>query len=528
MSNRKRVVVIGSGPIRIGQGIEFDYCSVHSVWALREEGYDAIIINNNPETVSTDFDTSDALFFEPLTTEDVLNILDQVQAEGVVVQFGGQTAINLAGPLSEAGVPILGTPFHGIELSEDRRLFDDLLEKLDIPRPLGRAITSVEEALETVRAIGFPVLIRPSFVLGGRAMEIVYDEEHLVRYMTYAVDVAPDRPILIDRYITGKEVEVDCICDGEDVLLPGIMEHIEAAGVHSGDSMSVYPPVTLSQLVKDRVVEYAIKLCRGIGVVGLMNIQFVVAEDDTVYVIEVNPRASRTVPYISKATGVPMVALATKCSVGRKLKDLGFTHGLFPERPYYAVKAPVFSFSKLTEVDVSLGPEMKSTGEIMGMDASYPVALYKAMVASHIDVPLRGSIIATVGDRDKPRALDTIRKFAAMGFKIYATRGTALYLIQNGVDATSVGKIHQVAPGMPHIIDLIRNEKIDLLINTLSPDRTSEQEGAKLRRASVEHGVPCLTSLDTAEALLLAMESRRRGEDPGVMALDEYLAIPSK
>jgi carbamoyl-phosphate synthase large subunit len=524
MSTQKRVLVLGSGPIRIGQGIEFDYCSVHSVWALREEGYEAIIVNNNPETVSTDFDTSDDLFFEPLTEEDVLNIIDQVNPEGVVVQFGGQTAINLAGPLHAEGVRILGTSFRGIELAEDRKLFDALLEELGIERPKGRAVVSVEEAMDAARAIGFPVLIRPSFVLGGRAMEIVYDEEHLLRYMTYAVDVSPKHPILIDRYILGKEVEVDCISDGQDVLIPGIMEHIERAGVHSGDSMSVYPPVALSQQVKDTVVDYAIRLSRGIGVVGLMNIQFVVDEEDRVYVIEVNPRASRTVPYMSKVTGVPMVNLATKCSLGRTLKELGFQHGLYPERPYYAVKAPVFSFSKLTEVDVSLGPEMKSTGEIMGVDPLYPHALYKAMVASHIDVPLKGSMIATIADKDKARALPIIRKFVELGFKLYATRGTALFLIQNGVDAQSVAKISQ---GSPNILDLIRNEKIDLLLNTLSPEKVVEQEGARIRRASVEHNVPCLTSLDTADALLIAMEARRQGENFAVRALDELLALPS-
>ncbi len=525
MSNKKRVVVIGSGPIRIGQGIEFDYCSVHSVWALREEGYEAIIINNNPETVSTDFDTSDALFFEPLTEEDVLNVIDQMHPEGIVVQFGGQTAINLAGPLTKAGVKILGTDFRGIELAEDRKLFDDLLTELSIERPRGRAVTSVEAAIETAREVGLPVLVRPSFVLGGRAMEIVYDEEQLRRYMTYAVDVSPERPILIDRYIIGKEVEVDCISDGTDVLIPGIMEHIEAAGVHSGDSMSVYPPVTLSQSVRDTVVDYAVRLCRGLNVIGLMNIQFVVDEEDKVYVIEVNPRASRTVPYMSKVTGVPMVNVATKCALGRTLAELGYSHGLFPERPYFAVKAPVFSFSKLTEVDVSLGPEMKSTGEIMGVDPKYPHALYKAMVASHIDVPLKGTMIATIADKDKGRGLPIIEKFAKLGFKIYATRGTALFLIANGVDATSVAKVSQVSPGMPHIIDLIRNEKIDLLLNTLSPDRVSEQEGARLRRASVEHNVPCLTSLDTADALLLAMEARRAGADFQVYSLDELLAM---
>ena len=525
MSQKKRMVVIGSGPIRIGQGIEFDYCSVHSVWALREEGYEAIIINNNPETVSTDFDTADALFFEPLTEEDVLNIIQQTKPEGVVVQFGGQTAINLAGPLHKAGVKIFGTSYAGIELAEDRKMFDQLLSDLDIRRPRGRAITSIEGALETVQEIGFPVLVRPSFVLGGRAMEIVYDEEQLVRYMTYAVEYSPERPILIDRYIVGKEVEVDCITDGHDVLIPGIMEHIERAGVHSGDSMSVYPPVSLSQAVKDQVIDYAVRLCRGIGVVGLMNIQYVVDEHETVYIIEVNPRASRTVPYMSKITGVPMVNLATKCALGRTLRELGYEHGLYPERPYYAVKAPVFSFSKLTDLDVSLGPEMKSTGEIMGVDPEYPHALYKAMVASHIDVPLTGSVLVTIADADKARALPIIEKFSMLGFKIYATRGTALFLIANGVDAESVAKLSQVKPGLPNIIDLIRSGKVDLLLNTLSPDKVSEQEGAKIRRSTVEHNIPCLTSLDTADALLLAMVARRAGAEFTVRSLDELLAL---
>jgi carbamoyl-phosphate synthase large subunit len=522
MSQAKRVVVIGSGPIRIGQGIEFDYCSVHSVWALREEGYEAVIINNNPETVSTDFDTSDALFFEPLTEDDVMNIIDQINPEGIVVQFGGQTAINLAGPLSRAGVKILGTDFHGIEVAEDRKLFDELLTELNIHRPKGKAVVSVDEAVDTVRDLGFPVLVRPSFVLGGRAMEIVYDKEQLIRYMTYAVDVSPDRPILIDRYIIGKEVEVDCISDGIDVLIPGIMEHIERAGVHSGDSMSVYPPVSLSQQVCDTVVEYAIKLSRGLNVIGLMNIQFVVDEDDVVYVIEVNPRASRTVPYMSKVTGVPMVNVATKCALGRKLSEMGFSHGLFPSKPYFCVKAPVFSFSKLTEVDVSLGPEMKSTGEIMGVDPIYPHALYKAMVASGIDVPMHGSLIATIADMDKPRALPVIKKFAEMGFKIYATRGTALFLIANGIDAQSVAKVNQ---GSPNIMDLIRNENINLLLNTLSPEKIVELEGARIRRATVEHNIICLTSLDTAEALLLAMDARKKGADFEVYSLDELLRM---
>ncbi|MFB3883201.1 MAG: carbamoyl-phosphate synthase large subunit [Armatimonadota bacterium] len=519
LADKPRVIVIGAGPIRIGQGIEFDYCTVHAVWALREEGYQSVIINNNPETVSTDFDTSDKLYFEPITEEDALHIIRRERPVGVVVQFGGQTAINLAGVFHQNGVPILGTQFDGIDLAEDRDRFERLLRQLDIPKPAGRGVTSVEEAVDTAREIGYPVLVRPSYVLGGRAMEIVYSDEDLLSYMHLAADVSPRHPILVDKYVVGTELEVDLICDGEEALIPGVMEHIERAGVHSGDSMAVCPPVTLSAEVQQTVVDYATRLARALSVRGLMNIQFVLDSSGVVYVLEVNPRASRTVPYLSKITGIPMVNVATKCMLGRTLKDLGYTPGLFPARPYYAVKAPVFSFSKLTEVDISLGPEMKSTGEIMGVDPDYSKALYKAMVASGIEVPTRGTLIATIADRDKQEAGEIIRQFHALGFRIHATAGTAAYLQIIGVPATPVNKISE---GSPNITDLIRSGEVHLILNTLSPEKNPEREGARIRRASVELGIPCLTSLDTAHALLLALSSRREGEELGVTTINDY------
>jgi carbamoyl-phosphate synthase large subunit len=517
---RKKVIVLGSGPIRIGQGIEFDYCSVHCVWALREAGYDAIIINNNPETVSTDFDTSDRLFFEPLTAEDVLNILDREQPEGVIVQFGGQTAINLARPLVEAGVRILGSSHESIDLAEDRERFEQVLRELGIPKPAGRAVVSSEAALVVAEEIGYPVLVRPSYVLGGRAMEIVYNRTDLDRYMAYAVDVSPKAPILVDKYILGKEVEVDVISDGVDCLLPGIMEHIERAGVHSGDSMAVYPPQSLSQDVIDQLVESATRLARRLEVRGLMNIQYVVDETDLAQVLEVNPRASRTVPYLSKITGIPMVRLATNVMVGRTLAEQGYRSGLHPKRGSIAVKAPVFSFAKLTQVDIGLGPEMKSTGEIMRMDKEYSRALYKAMIASGIDVPEHGTMIATIADADKEEATPIVRGFAALGFRIFATEGTARYLNEQGIETQKVRKLHE---GEGNIVDLLRSGQIDLLMNTLSTDKRIEREAWRIRRASVEVGVPCLTSLDTARALLLSLTARRHGDPSALATVDEYL-----
>ncbi len=520
---KKKVVVLGSGPIRIGQGIEFDYCSVHCVWALREAGYEAIILNNNPETVSTDFDTSDRLYFEPLTSEDVLNVIDREEPiEGVIVQFGGQTAINLARPLHDAGVPILGSSAESIDLAEDRAQFEQLLRELGIPKPEGRAVTSAEAAVEVAREIGYPCLVRPSYVLGGRAMEIVYGDDELRSYMRYAVDVSPRAPILVDRYLMGKEVEVDCISDGERCLLPGIMEHIERAGVHSGDSMAVYPPQSLAQSTIDKMTDYATKLARAMKVVGLMNIQFVV-ENDQPYIIEVNPRSSRTVPYLSKITGVPMVKVATRCILGESLESQGYEGGLWPDQPNPAVKAPVFSFQKLGGVDIPLGPEMKSTGEILGQDTTYGRALYKALIASGLDIPLKGGVLATVADSDKAEALPLLQQFAEMGFSLYATSGTAQFLHDAGVHAETVNKISE---GMPNLIDLLHETgRIGLLINTISKDKRIEREGALIRRASVERGVPCLTSLDTVRALLLALRSQASegGDVPHVRTVKEYL-----
>ncbi|MGB9797099.1 MAG: carbamoyl-phosphate synthase large subunit, partial [bacterium] len=515
-SGRRNVIVLGSGPIRIGQGIEFDYCSVHCVWALQKAGYEAIIINNNPETVSTDFDTSDKLYFEPLTLEDVLNVVENEKPEGVIVQFGGQTPLNLARALAERGVRILGTSFQSIDIAEDRDLFEKLLRELEIPKPAGRAVKSVEEALPVAREIGYPLLVRPSFVLGGRAMEIVSSEEELLRYITYAVSVSPEYPILIDKYIRGLECEVDAISDGEDILIPGIMEHIERAGVHSGDSMAVYPPRSLSDEEKETIVDYTARIARALNVKGLINIQFVVA-NGTVYVIEANPRASRTIPYISKITGVPMVSLALRAMLGEKLKDMGYGVGLYPEGEYIAVKAPVFSSAKLSGAEIALGPEMKSTGEIMGIDRDFGKALYKAMVAAGVGVPREGKIMATIADGDKEEALPLIRGFYERGFFIYATEGTAKFLRNHGIKAEMVRKI---AEGSPNAIDLIKRGEIKLVLNTMSKDGKVERDGAKIRRAAVEHEVPCLTSLDTARALLLAMESGDGGFS--CLPIDQY------
>jgi carbamoyl-phosphate synthase large subunit len=518
---KKKILVLGSGPIRIGQGIEFDYCTVHCVWALRAAGYEAIVLNNNPETVSTDFDTSDRLYFEPLTLEDVLNVLDrEAPVEGVIVQFGGQTAINLARPLAEAGVHILGSSAESIDLAEDREQFEVLLRRLGIPKPEGRAVTSGEAAVEVAREIGFPCLVRPSYVLGGRAMEIVYSEDELRSYMRYAVDVSPKAPILVDRYVVGKELEVDCISDGERCLLPGIMEHIERAGVHSGDSMAVYPPQTISDTTRAKMVSYAAELARAMQVVGLMNIQFVCDASGEPYIIEVNPRSSRTVPYLSKITGIPMVQVATRCLLGESLEQQGYPAGLWPEGKNPAVKAPVFSFQKLVGVDIPLGPEMKSTGEILGQDIDYPRALFKALVAAGIDLPPKPVLLATIADADKVEALPLIREFAQLGFAIYATGGTARFLQDADVAAEPVAKISE---GSPNLLDLIQGGRLGLIVNTISKDKRIEREGALIRRASVERGVPCLTSLDTARALLLALSAQQSGQAFGVQTVDEYL-----
>jgi len=514
-----KVVVLGGGPIRIGQGIEFDYCAVHAVWALREAGKQAIIINNNPETVSTDFDTSDRLYFEPLVVEDVIHILEKEKPEGVMVQFGGQTALNLAKPLAEAGFKILGTSVDDIDRAEDRDRFDQLLVELNIPKPPGRAAFSVEEALVIAREIGFPVLVRPSYVLGGRAMEIVYNEEELKEYTATAVKVTPQHPILVDKYFKGKEVEIDGISDGEEVLIPGIMEHVERAGVHSGDSIAVYPAFSLDETAISQIVEYTEKLSRALRVKGLINIQFVVCGSD-VYVLEVNPRASRTVPFMSKITGIPMVKLATEIILGKTLRELGYRGGLYPARPYIGVKAPVFSFDKLLEVDVSLGPEMKSTGEVMGVDKTLDKALYKALLAARMDIPREGTVLGTIADKDKEEGIPLLKEFAEMGFKLMATAGTAKALEEAGLQVTRVNKLGE---GSPHIVDLIREEKIDMVINTLTRGKTPRSDGFRIRRAAVEMSIPCLTSLDTVRAIIKVLRALKQGEEMSVTALQDYL-----
>ncbi|MEG6522166.1 carbamoyl-phosphate synthase large subunit [Desulfotomaculum sp. 1211_IL3151] len=514
-----KIVVLGSGPIRIGQGIEFDYCSVHSVWALREENIEAIIINNNPETVSTDFDTSDGLYFEPLIAEDVLHILEREKPQGVIVQFGGQTAINLAKPLEQAGYQIIGTSVEAIDIAEDRERFDQLLTELGIPKPLGRTAYSVQEATVIAEEIGFPVLVRPSYVLGGRAMEIIYSQEELLSYMARAVKVTPDHPVLVDRYMLGREFEVDAICDGKSVLVPGIMEHIERAGVHSGDSISVYPAQSLSAQQLEQMVSYTRSLALALNVKGLVNIQYVLHEEQ-IYVIEVNPRSSRTVPYMSKVTGIPMVNLATKCALGKTLAEMGYQDGLVPDTGLVAVKAPVFSFGKLSNVDVSLGPEMKSTGEVLGVDRQLSVALYKAMLAAGTEFPKQGTVLATIANRDKAESLPIIQGLQELGYQIYATRGTAEFLKQHGIEVTAVNKVGE---GGETIVDLIKAGRIDLVINTISRGKEPQRDGFKIRRNAVEHGIPCLTSMDTAWAALEVLHGIQEGELPDLVPLQNYL-----
>ena len=517
-TEKPKVVVLGGGPIRIGQGIEFDYCSVHSVWAIREEGLEAIIINNNPETVSTDFDTADRLYFEPLLAEDVLNILENEKPEGVIVQFGGQTPINLAARLHRAGIKILGTSVEDTDRAEDREKFDSLLVELGIPKPPGKTAFSVQEAQKIAADIGFPVLVRPSYVLGGRAMEIVYNSDELLNYMATAVKVTPEHPVLVDKYLLGQELEVDAIADGETVLIPGIMRHVERAGVHSGDSIAVYPANQVEYKVKKQIEQYTVKLALALNVRGMINIQYVL-HNGQVYVLEVNPRASRTVPYMSKITGIPMISLATRAILGRRLKDFGYSSGLYPETGIIGVKAPVFSFSKLLEVDVTLGPEMKSTGEVMGVDHSYPRALYKALAAAGYIIPAQGTVLATIADKDKEEALPLIRGMNEIGFKICATGGTAAYLKDKGLP---VERVNKVGEGSPNIADFIREGKINLVLNTLTRGKAPERDGFRIRRVAVEYGVPCLTSLDTAWALLEVMTYIKEGDQFNLIPLQEY------
>ena len=495
------VVVFGSGPIRIGQGIEFDYCSVHASWALRKAGKKSIVINNNPETVSTDFDTSDALYFEPLTEEDVMEIIEKEKPEGVICQFGGQTAINLATPMAKQGVRIIGTSNEGIDLAEDRERFDTLMGQLGIPRPKGCLVESVAEALEKTKELDYPLIVRPSYVLGGRAMQIVYDEGELLQYLREAVVASHEHPVLIDQYMVGREVEVDAISDGIDVCIPGIMEQIERAGVHSGDSFAVYPPQHLSQDIIDTLVKYTKDIARAMNVKGLVNIQFIVV-GGKVYVIEVNPRASRTVPFMSKVTGINMVECAVRVALGEPLATLGIPLGLMPPKPYVAIKAPVFSFSKLGLVEIKLGPEMKSTGEVMGIGHTYQEALYKAVVASNLDVPAKGNILITVSDRDKEEAADVAKGFAEAGYHIICTSGTGAYFQEKGIPVEIVKKMNEKGENCEKYL---KSGRVDAVINTISYGTEIEQQGYDLRRIAVELAIPCLTSLDTAREVLNVM-----------------------
>ncbi|WP_300122010.1 carbamoyl-phosphate synthase large subunit [uncultured Enterococcus sp.] len=505
-SPKDSVLVLGSGPIRIGQGVEFDYATVHSVKAIQKAGYEAVIMNSNPETVSTDFSISDKLYFEPLTIEDVLNVIELEQPIGVIVQFGGQTAINLAEQLVKNGVNILGTQIEDLDRAENRDLFEQALKDLSIPQPPGDTATNKAEAVEIAKRIGYPVLVRPSYVLGGRAMEIVQNQADLEDYMENAVKASPEHPVLVDRYLVGKECEVDAISDGKNVLIPGIMEHIERAGVHSGDSMAVYPPQTLSPEQIQTIEAYTKRLAIGLNCVGMMNIQFVI-HDDQVYVIEVNPRASRTVPFLSKVTGIPMAQVATRAILGEDLAEMGYPNGLYPTSENVHIKAPVFSFTKLLKVDTYLGPEMKSTGEVMGSDKNLEKALYKAFEASGLHIPSFGTVLFTIADDSKEEALSLAKRFVEIGFSILATAGTAKYFGQNGIKCKTVAKIHQASE--KHVIDYIRDGSLQMVINTMDKNRQNNAEdGFHIRRESVEHGVPLFTSLDTADAILKVMESQ--------------------
>ena len=501
--DRKKVLVLGSGPIRIGQGIEFDFCSVHCTWAFSQEGYETIIVNNNPETVSTDFDIADKLYFEPLTPEDVENIVDIEQPDGAVVQFGGQTAIKLTEALIRMGVKILGTSAENVDAAEDRELFDEILEQCRIPRPQGHTVFTAEEAKKAAGELGYPVLVRPSYVLGGQGMQIAISDQDIDEFIGIINRIAQEHPILVDKYLQGKEIEVDAVCDGEDILIPGIMEHIERAGIHSGDSISVYPAQTISDTAKATIEDYTRKLAKSLHVIGMINIQFIVCKED-VYVIEVNPRSSRTVPYISKVTGIPIVPLATKVILGHKIKELGYKPGLQPEADYIAIKMPVFSFEKIRGADISLGPEMKSTGECLGIAKTFNEALYKAFLGAGVNLPRHKNMIMTVKDEDKQDAVEIARRFEALGYKIYATRSTARVLKEHGVNAIRTNKIEQSSP---NLMDLILGHKIDLVIDTPSQGVEKAKDGFIIRRNAIETGVNVLTSLDTATALVTSLEN---------------------
>ncbi|SFI15487.1 carbamoyl-phosphate synthase large subunit [Pseudobutyrivibrio sp. OR37] len=502
--DRKKVLVLGSGPIRIGQGVEFDYCSVHATWAFAKEGWETVIVNNNPETVSTDFDIADKLYFEPLTNEDVESIVNLEKPDGAIVQFGGQTAIKLTEHLMKIGVPILGTKAEDVDAAEDRELFDEILEQTQIPRAAGGTVFTAEEAKEVANRLGYPVLVRPSYVLGGQGMQIAFNDDEIEKFMDIINQIAQDHPILVDKYLQGKEIEVDAICDGENILIPGIMEHIERTGIHSGDSISVYPAHTITQDIKDKIVDYTERLAKALHVLGMINIQFI-AMDGEVYVIEVNPRSSRTVPYISKVTGIPIVDLAAKSILGHKITDMGYKPGLQPEADHIAIKMPVFSFEKLRGAEISLGPEMKSTGECLGIAKTFEEALYKAFLGAGVVLPKHKQMIITVKDADKPEALEVAKRFEKLGYKIYATRSTAKYLQDGGVDALQVNKITQESP---NVMDLILGHKIDLVIDTPTQghgDKT--RDGFLIRRNAIETGINCITAMDTAVALATSLES---------------------
>ena len=501
--DKKKVLVLGSGPIRIGQGIEFDFCSVHCTWAFANEGYETIIINNNPETVSTDFDIADKLYFEPLTPEDVENIVNIEKPDGAVVQFGGQTAIKLTEALMKMGVPILGTSAENVDAAEDRELFDEILEQCQIPRPKGQTVFTAEEAKKAANELGYPVLVRPSYVLGGQGMQIAINDEDVEQYIGIINRIAQEHPILVDKYLVGKEIEVDAVCDGEDIVIPGIMEHIERAGIHSGDSISVYPAQTISKTAKATIEEYTKRLAKALHVIGMINIQFIVCGEE-VYVIEVNPRSSRTVPYISKVTGIPIVPLAAKAIMGYKLKDMGYTPGLQPEAKYFAIKMPVFSFEKIRGADISLGPEMKSTGECLGIAESFNEALYKAFLGAGINLPKHKNMIMSVRDEDKEEAVEIGKRFEALGYRIYATRNTAKTLQEAGVKAIRTNKLEQPSP---NLMDLILGHKIDLVIDTPSQGVEHAKDGFLIRRNAIETGVNVLTAMDTAKALVTSLEN---------------------
>ena len=502
-NDRKKVLVLGSGPIRIGQGVEFDYCSVHATWAFAKAGYETIIVNNNPETVSTDFDIADKLYFEPLTPEDVENIVKIEKPDGAVVQFGGQTAIKLTQSLMEMGVPILGTAAKDVDAAEDRELFDQILQETHIPRAAGDTVFTAQEAKEVANRLGYPVLVRPSYVLGGQGMQIAYSDQEIEEFMEVINRYSQEHPILVDKYLMGKELEVDAVCDGTDILIPGIMEHIERTGVHSGDSISVYPASTISDTVRERIAEYSARLAKALHVKGLINIQFI-AVDEEVYVIEVNPRSSRTVPYISKVTGIPIVDLAAEVIIGKKIRDLGYEPGLQPAADYFAIKMPVFSFEKIRGAEISLGPEMKSTGECLGIAKTFDEALYKAFLGAGVVLPKHKQMIITVKDADKPEAAEVAKRFEALGYRIYATRSTAKFLNARGVHALRVKNIHQESPT---IMDLLLGHKIDLVIDTPTQGRDKGRDGFLIRRVAIETGVHCITAMDTANALVRSLEA---------------------